>query len=106
MADLVVDLDGMSSLASTLTRIGERLDAARSELRGASDELGDEQVVSALERFEHRWRDGREDIRENGEALATMLTESVRTYRQVDSDLAAGIRTSVTGPTPSAVSAR
>jgi hypothetical protein len=98
VADLQVDLDGLAALAGTLGRIGERLEGARSELRGAGPELGDEQVVAALERFEQRWRDGRKDIRENGEALATMLTESVRTYRQVDSDLAAGLSVGQTGP--------
>lgn len=100
MADLQVDLDGLSALAGTLGSIGDRLDGARSELSGAHDDLGDLQVVDALDRFEDRWRDGRREIRENGEALATMLTESVRTYRQVDADLASGIACAVTTTGP------
>lgn len=100
MADLQVDLGGLSALASTLTRIGDRLDRARSELSGAQGDLGDPQVAEALDRFEDRWRDGRREIRENGDALATMLTESVRTYRQVDSELASGIASAVTTTGP------
>lgn len=100
MADLQVDLGGLSALASTLGRIGDRLDAARSDLSGAHDDLGDPQVVDALDRFEDRWRDGRREIRENGDSLATMLTESVRTYRQVDADLASGIGSAVTTTGP------
>lgn len=101
MADLRVDLDGLSALAGTLQRIGSRLDSARAELRGAGDDLGDAQVVSALERFESRWREGRRDIADNGEALSTMLTESVRTYRQVDRELAQAVDGAVTRGTVS-----
>lgn len=95
MADLVVDLDGLSALAGALGRIGDRLDGARSELRGAADEMGDEQVSDALERFESRWRDGRKDIAENAEALTAMLTESVATYRRADSELSSAVQGAV-----------
>lgn len=96
MGDLEVDLDGLAGLAAALDRIGDRLERAKAELRGAEDALGDEQVVDGVERFEDRWRDGRKDIRENAEVLGRMLTDSAAAYRQVDSDLAAGLRTSVT----------
>lgn len=95
MGDLVVDLGGLARLASALDRIGDRLESARSELSGVSDALGDEQVVDGLERFEERWRDGRQELRENAQTLSTMLQESVRTYTDVDADLAAGLRASV-----------
>ena len=94
MGDLEVDLSGLTRLASALDRISDGLEAARGELRGFADSLGDEQVVDGVERFEDRWRDGRKDLRENAETLATMLTESVRAYRQVDQDLAAGLSVS------------
>lgn len=97
MADLVVDLDGLSALAAALRRIEARLEAARSELRGAAPDLGDEQVASALERFESRWRDGRKDIAENAEALTTMLGESVAAYRRADQQLAAAVEGAVVG---------
>ncbi len=94
MGDLVVDLDGLSSLASTLRRINAGLERARGELRGHEDALGDEDVAEALDRFEDRWRDGRQEIRENGETLATMLSESVRAYRETDARLGGSLSVS------------
>lgn len=96
MADLVVDLDGLERLVGALERIDGQLERARADLRSGVDVLGDDDVVEGLERFEQRWRDGREAIRENGATLRTMVSESVRTYRQTDSDLAAGLTTSTT----------
>jgi hypothetical protein len=96
VADLVVDLDGLSALAGALQRIESRLASVRTELRGAGPELSDPQVADALERFESRWRDGRKDIADNAEALATMLSESVRTYRRVDAELGSAVSGAVT----------
>ena len=90
---LEVDLLGLTRLATALDRIGDGLEAARGELRGFADSLGDEQVVDGVERFEDRWRDGRKEIRANAEALSLMLTESVGAYRQADTDLAASLTT-------------
>lgn len=88
MADrLTVDLDGLSDFARRLRRIKKQLDAAKRELRGNDDELGDERVSSALEDFEKHWRDGREKVSENADALATMVKEAVKTYRSVDRKL-------------------
>lgn len=91
MGDLEVDLDGLDRLGSALRRIDAALGRARSELRGAGDALGDGDVVEAVERFEDRWRDGREDLREDARTLATMLEESSRTYRDADRRLADGL---------------
>ncbi len=91
MADLEVDLLGLARLASALDRISDGLEAAKGELRGFADSLGDEQVADGVERFEDRWRDGRKEIRANADALSQMLTESVAAYRQVDQDLAASM---------------
>jgi len=92
--DLSVDLDGLSSFASRLDRIRDALDGAEQALRGQDAALGDGTVVDALDRFEDRWRDGREKIVDNAETLATMVTESVATYRQADDDLAGSLSTS------------
>ena len=99
MADLEVDLQGLTRLASALDRISEGLEAAKGELRGFADSLGDEQVVDGIERFEDRWRDGRKDIRANADALSEMLTESVAAYRQVDRDLGSSLTTSTSTAT-------
>ncbi len=91
MSDLYVDLDGLSDFADRLGRIVRALDAAKNALRGHDHALGDDTVVDALHRFEDRWRDGREKITDNATSLGTMVTESVRTFRQVDQDLATAI---------------
>ena len=94
MPDLSVDLDGLSAFAGRLERIGRALDGAEQVLRGADADLGDERVVGALHRFEDRWRDGRQQVKENAETLSTMVTESVATYRRVDGELAAHLQVS------------
>lgn len=99
MGDLEVDLAGLDALAGVLRRINAGLDRARGDLRGHSSVLGDEDVTDALERFEDRWRDGREEIQENGETLATMLAESALAYRDTDRKLGSSLSVSTTsGP--------
>lgn len=94
MPDLQVDLDGLSAFASRLDRIRDALSDAKDVLRGEDDALGDGTVVSALHRFEDRWRDGREKVEDNAKTLSTMVTESVAAYRRADDDLAASLTTS------------
>lgn len=92
MPDLSVDLDGLSSFARRLDRIGRALRGAERALRGSDHDLGDPQVVRALHAFEDRWRDGRQQVQENAETLSTMVSESVAAYRRVDAELAAQLR--------------
>lgn len=93
MPDLQVDLDGLASFARRLDRIRDALGDAETALRGYDDALGDGTVVSALHRFEDRWRDGRERIVDNATTLSTMVTGSVDAYRRADQDLAASLTT-------------
>ena len=93
MPDLQVDLDGLTDFAARLDRIRSALEAAQDDLRGHDGALGHERVVDGLSRFEDRWRDGRDKIEANAETLSTMVTESVRTYRQTDDDLAGALTT-------------
>jgi hypothetical protein len=93
LPDLEVDLAGLDAFARRLDRICDALQGAENALRGHDDALGDGTVVSALDRFEDRWRDGREKIEENAATLSTMVTESVATYRKADNDLASSLRT-------------
>lgn len=88
MPDLVVDLEGLSAFAANLEQIRARLAQARDQLRGHDDVLGHDQVADELDRFEDRWRDGREKIQSNCEALGSMVTQSVTGFRQADTDLA------------------
>lgn len=87
MADLEVDLHGLDAFARRLDRICDALESAKDVLRGYDDALGDRDVVGAVDRFEDRWRDGREKIEDNAATLSTMVKESVKAYRQADDDL-------------------
>lgn len=88
MADLEVDLDGLDAFAGNLRSIRERLQDAKTDLRGHDDALGHEHVIDKLNRFEDRWRDGREKIESNCDVLGSMVSQSVATFRQTDTDLA------------------
>lgn len=86
------DLDGLSSLSRTLSRVADGLAAARSELRGADDVLGDQEVVEALEHFEEHWRDGREKIVDGARRISDMIGSSVQLYRELDEQGAAQVQ--------------
>lgn len=86
------DLDGLSSLSRRLDRVADRLSAARSELRGADDVLGDRDVVQALEEFEEHWRDGREKIVDGARRISGMVGSTVALYRELDEQGAAQAR--------------
>lgn len=95
MPDLFVDLAGLRSFSRRLDRICDALDDAERVLRGADDALGDATVVSALHRFEKRWRDGREKVQDNAATLARMVDASVQAFRDADDDLAVSIAAAV-----------
>lgn len=97
MPDLSVDLEGLGALASQLRRIQRGMQDTRGMIDGARADLGSDDVASALDHFESRWKDGRKKIDENGSTLATMVDESVKAYRQTDSQLAQGLRSSASG---------
>ena len=86
------DLDGLSSLSRTLSRVADGLAAARSELRGAEDVLGDREVVEGLEHFEEHWRDGREKVVDGARRISDMIASSVRLYRELDEQGADQVR--------------
>lgn len=97
MADLEVDLEGLDALAAQLHRIRAQLDAGRRTLDATRSDLGSHDVAAALDHFEDHWEDGRESIDENGKTLATMVTESVKAYRDADRELARGLTESMQG---------
>jgi hypothetical protein len=78
------DVDGLMSLSRTLSRVADGLAAARSELRGADDVLGDREVVEGLEHFEEHWRDGREKVVDGARRISDMIGSSVRLYSELD----------------------
>ncbi|NNM44400.1 type VII secretion target [Knoellia koreensis] len=88
MADqLVVDLDGLRTLSSTLTTVTNDLNATRKVIEAARGDLGAAEVYEALDSFENNWDDGRGQIDKNMKAMKEVLDESVKAYEQVDGEL-------------------
>jgi hypothetical protein len=87
LVDLAVDLDALDTLATSLDSIRTRMNATRTVLDGFQGDLGSGDVESALYDFEEGWKDGREKIDGNAEALATMARESARVFREADDGL-------------------
>jgi hypothetical protein len=57
--------------------------------------VGDGGVYDKLEEFESNWEDGREDINQQLDALASMSDAIVREFKKVDDDLAKKARDGV-----------
>jgi ABC-type transporter Mla subunit MlaD len=97
MADrLVVDVDGLQTLADRLESIRARLDAGSRTMRAVAGHVGSSQVYTACEDFEDHWRDGREKIDGNAENLARMLHSSADAFRDTDEQLRSELETSTT----------
>lgn len=91
VADLVVDGAGLSGLSSSLSSITDNLDATRSTIEAAGNDLGSGDVWDALDDFESSWDDGRGQIEKNMRAMRELLEAAVKAYGDVDQELADGL---------------
>jgi hypothetical protein len=89
---LVVDIDGLRDLGSTLTRITDGLDATRRTIDGVRSDLGSGDVWDALDDFEDNWDDGRGQIDKNMKAMREVLEDSVKAYEDADAELERQLR--------------
>ena len=89
---LVVDIDGLRDLGSTLTRITDGLDATRRTIDGVRADLGSGDVWDALDDFENNWDDGRGQIDKNMKAMREVLEDSVKAYEDADAELERQLR--------------
>ena len=89
---LVVDIDGLRDLGSTLTRITDGLDATRRTIDGVRSDLGSGDVWDALDDFENNWDDGRGQIDKNMKAMREVLEDSVKAYEDADAELERQLR--------------
>ena len=89
---LVVDIDGLRDLGSTLTRITDGLDATRRTIDGVRSDLGSGDLWEALDDFENNWDDGRGQIDKNMKAMREVLEDSVKAYEDADAELERQLR--------------
>jgi hypothetical protein len=89
---LVVDIDGLRDLGSTLTRITDGLDATRRTIDGVRFDLGSGDLWDALDDFENNWDDGRGQIDKNMKAMREVLEDFVKAYEDADAELERQLR--------------
>lgn len=89
---LVVDIDGLTDLSSSLTRITDGLNATRRTIDGVRADLGSGDLWDALDDFENNWDDGRGQIDKNMKAMKEVIDDSVKAYADADAELERQLR--------------
>jgi hypothetical protein len=85
---LEVDLTGLEEFASRMDAIRSALGSSQGYIGGFDADLGDPQVVAAVDHFNGNWSDGRKHVEDNAGTLSTMVHEAVKSYRATDQKLA------------------
>ncbi|NGO42810.1 hypothetical protein [Streptomyces ureilyticus] len=93
--DLALPLTEMEDYGSRLRDIKQRMNHTKKLFESYRDDVGDGGVYDKLEEFESNWEDGREDINQQLDALASMSDAIVREFKKVDDDLAKKARDGV-----------
>lgn len=92
MADkLRVAGDTLASLSTQLGTAAGLLDNSVSGLSGHQDAIGHAGVRDAVAQFERHWGDGRTRIRERAQTLSQVVTDSLASYDDTESDIAAAL---------------
>jgi hypothetical protein len=92
VTDLGYDLVALDGFGSQLLRIKQGLDSSHAVIDSYDGDYGHGTVRDAMHHFEKHWRDGRKHVEHSAETLASMVTEAVKAYTQVDEELAKQLR--------------
>ncbi len=87
-SDLALPLTELESYGRLLRSIKTRLNHTKKLFASYKDDIGDGSVNDALDDFESNWEDGREDITQQLDALASMSDAVVREFKKLDDELA------------------
>ncbi|MCW2581865.1 MAG: hypothetical protein JWQ53_655 [Klenkia sp.] len=85
---LRVDLGQLEEAARQLDSVGHEFQQAGNLVDDARSAVGHDGLAAQLDHFADGWKVRREDLLEDMTRLAGMTHEAVRTYRDVDDDLA------------------
>lgn len=89
MADqLNVDVDALELFASQLDVTRAQFDATAKDISGVGSSPGNARLSSALADFDQQWRVHREVLDSYFTALSRMVSDSAKTLRQQDMNLA------------------
>ena len=85
---LRADLDALESFATQLDVTRSQFDATSKNVSAAGAGLGNPKLASALADFDRCWHVGREVLDSYFGALSKMVSDSVKTLRERDTELA------------------
>ncbi|MGV9280250.1 hypothetical protein [Streptomyces sp. NPDC003730] len=86
-SDLAIPLSDLEDYGRQLRSLKTRLNHTKKLFESYQDDIGDGSVNDALDDFESNWEDGREDIGQQLDALASMSDTVVREFKKLDDDL-------------------
>jgi len=99
VADLKVDIDGLSALGAMVISIKDRLNGSGGEVDRARGAMGSGTVCDALGDFEDHWSDGRKHLGDNADTMASMLSSAVDSFTKAENDLSTALKTNTTETT-------
>jgi hypothetical protein len=79
-SDLAIPLSDLEDYGRQLRSLKTRLNHTKKLFESYKDDIGDGSVNDALDDFESNWEDGREDITQQLDALASMSDAVVREF--------------------------
>ncbi|MEV0689535.1 hypothetical protein [Streptomyces sp. NPDC050388] len=91
-SDLALPLSEMEDYGRRLRSLKTRLNHTKKLFDSYKDDIGDGSVNDALSDFESNWEDGREDITQQLDALASMSDAVVREFKKLDDELAKQVK--------------
>ncbi|MFI8302673.1 hypothetical protein ACIF80_04320 [Streptomyces sp. NPDC085927] len=94
-SDLALPLSEMEDYGHRLRSLEKRLNHTKKLFESYRDDIGDGSVNDALSDFESNWEDGREDITQQLDALASMSDAVVREFKKLDDDLTKQVKDKV-----------
>jgi uncharacterized coiled-coil DUF342 family protein len=94
VADLVLNMDDLTTLAEDLKTIKEELADADANASDAADATGHDDLRDKVNDFADKWRIKREEMLADVTTLSDMINQIVENFGQVDRDLAKALEDS------------
>ncbi|PJI90921.1 hypothetical protein [Luteimicrobium subarcticum] len=88
MADLKIDLDAVTSLGSSLTKVAGEFDGANAHSDRIAGAVGHGHLADTVRDFAHKWDDTRGKMTDNLKALADAATNVAQAFTDTDGELA------------------
>lgn len=86
-----VPLDDLETLSKDLSTVRNKMEETSESVDSSEGILGSGKIQGALHDFEHRWKDKREEIDKNAEALVNMIDSSHEQFTEADQNLASSL---------------